>query len=242
MLSNRSTTTNPNETANPVSTQPVVNSSTADVNAPPSAEGMVEISSDTYEVGIPNPSDEYHSEALSISLPGFWIDKYQVTNSDYKKYIDATGSQPPVISGNENQPVRGVTWDQAAAYCSWANKRLPTEAEWEAAGRGPGTNPQLYPWGSDDTGGGLVNTMPNDDTYEKGAFSFNVSPFGVFDLVGNVWEWVGEPYSSLDGGNKILRGGRYGNPQDLAYRLAVSANDERYVKFAGFRCAANDVK
>ena len=64
----------------------------------------------------------------------------------------------------------------------------------------------------------------------------------MFDMVGNVWEWVGEPYSSVEGGNKILRGGRYGNPQDLAYRLAVPADDERYVKIAGFRCAADSVK
>lgn len=242
MLSNRSATPNLNGTENPVSTQPVVNPSTEDVNTLPSAEGMVEIPTDTYEVGIPNPPDEYHGETTSLSLSDFWIDQYQVTNADYQKYIDATGSQPPVISGKENQPVRGVTWDQAAAYCSWANKRLATEAEWEAAGRGPGANPQLYPWGSDDTAGGLVNKMPNDDTYVKGFYPFNVSPFGVFDMVGNVWEWVGEPYSSVEGGNKILRGGRYGNPQDLAYRLAVPADDVRYVKFAGFRCAADSVK
>jgi len=240
MLSNRSA--DPSGTADPVNTNPVIISTPSEVNNLPNTEGMVEMPADTYEVGIPNPTDKYYIEATTVSLPVFWIDQYQVTNADYQKYIDATGSQPPVISGKENQPVRGVTWDQATAYCSWANKRLATEAEWEAAGRGSGTNPQLYPWGSDDTANGLVNTMPDDDTYEKGAFSFNVSPFGVFDMVGNVWEWVGEPYSSIEGGNKILRGGRYGNPQDLAYRLAVPANDERYVKFAGFRCVADRVK
>ncbi len=72
---------------------------------------------------------------------------------------------------------------------------------------------------------------------------FNQSPFGVYDLVGNVWEWVGEPYAEAPADSKILRGGRFGLPiLDLAYRLSVSPDDERYVKFAGFRCAADQVK
>ncbi len=243
LFSNRSGSTNPNETASPVSTEPAVISSspTAGITLP-GAEGMVEIAADTYEVGIPNPTDEYYIEATTVSLSVFWIDQYQITNTKYQEYIDATGGQPAVISGDGNHPVRGVTWDQAFAFCSWENKRLATEAEWEAAGRGPGANPQLYPWGSDDSANGLVNTMPDQNTYEIGSLSFNQSPFGVFDMVGNVWEWVGEPYSSVEGGNKILRGGRYGNPQDLAYRLARPADDEIYVKFAGFRCAADRVK
>jgi len=208
----------------------------------PEAAGMVEIKSGSYEVGRA-PADDYHSAVKAISLDGFWIDQFQTTNSQYQLFIDATGAPAAQISGAENNPVRGVTWDQAVAYCNWAKKRLPTETEWEAAGRGPGTAPQLYPWGTDDTAGGQTLTLPDQDTYEVGSLAFNQSISGVFDMVGNVWEWVDEPYSPVEDGSKVLRGGRFGLPVlDLAYRLAVAPDDTRYVKYAGFRCAADQVR
>ncbi len=233
---------NSNETQIPGVTDPTISSVPSEAIDLPSAEGMVGVTSGTYEVGI-TPADEYHSAPTNIPLTSFWIDKYQTTNGQYQQYLDKTGSQPPEIwPGEENHPVRGVTWDQAVAYCSWAKKRLPTEAEWEAAGRGPGASPQLYPWGNDPTDGGKTFDLPDQDTYPVGTQSFNESLFGVFDMVGNVWEWVGEPYSIVQDGYKILRGGRFGLPQDLAYRLAVAPDDTRYIKFAGFRCATDEVK
>ncbi len=208
----------------------------------PSAEGMAEIPSDTYVVGS-LAGDDYHSPPKEVLLDRFWIDKYQTTYDQYAQFLTATNGQSQEILGAGNQPVRGVTWDQALAYCTWANKRLPTEAEWEAAGRGSGPNPRLYPWGEDPTAGGKVLDLPSQDTYEVGSMPFNQSPFGVYDLASNVWEWVGEPYAETPAGSKILRGGRFGLPiLDLAYRLSVLPDDERYVKFAGFRCAADQVK
>ena len=208
----------------------------------PSAEGMAEIPSDTYVVGS-LAGDDYHSPPKEVLLDRFWIDKYQTTYDQYAQFLTATNGQSQEILGAGNQPVRGVTWDQAVAYCAWVNKRLPTEAEWEAAGRGSGPNPQLYPWGEDPTAGGKVLDLPSQDTYEVGSMPFNQSPFGVYDLASNVWEWVGEPYAETPAGSKILRGGRFGLPiLDLAYRLSVLPDDERYVKFAGFRCAADQVK
>ena len=219
-----------------LSTAPSV---TADL---PEAAGMVEIKAGNYEVGRA-PADDYHSSVRAISLNSFWIDQFQTTNSQYQLFVDATGAQAAQEVGAENNPVRGVTWDQATAYCSWTKKRLATEAEWEAAGRGPGTAPQLYPWGTDDTAGGQVSTLPNQDTYEVGTLAFNQSLSGVFDMVGNIWEWVGEPYSPVQDGFKVLRGGRFGLPVlDLAYRLPVAPDDTRYVKYAGFRCAADQVR
>lgn len=208
----------------------------------PSTEGMVEISSGTYVVGS-SAGDDYHSAPREVSLNGFWIDKYQTTYDQYVQFLTATNGQSQEILGAGNQPVRGVTWDQALAYCTWANKRLPTEAEWEAAGRGSGSNPQLYPWGEDPTANGQVLNLPSQDTYEVGSLPFNQSPFGVYDMASNVWEWVGEPYAEVPAGSKILRGGRFGLPiLDLAYRLSVLPDGERYVKFAGFRCASDQVK
>jgi eukaryotic-like serine/threonine-protein kinase len=221
---------------------PTAGSTPTEASRLPNAEGMVQIAAGSYEVGSTS-ADEYHNARLNINLKSFWIDKYQVTAEQYQQYLDATGAETPTVVGEGKHPVRGVAWDQAVAYCSWVNKRLPTEAEWEAAGRGPGSNPQLYPWGNDPKAGGQVDSLPDQDTYEVGAFPFNVSPLGVYDMVGNIWEWVGEPYASIPAGSMILRGGRFGLPiLDLAYRLSVESSDTRYQKFAGFRCAADQVK
>jgi formylglycine-generating enzyme required for sulfatase activity len=243
IFSSLSSSSNPTETQSPENTQPAATgAATAAVVELPSSDGMVEIPAGSYEVGA-NPADKFHSAPSQVDITDFWIDKYQVTNSQFQKFMDAAASPAPEVwPADGNHPVRGVGWDQANAYCSWANKRLVTEAEWEAAGRGPGPNPPLYPWGDDATAGGKTFSMPDQDTYAVGSLPFNVSPSGVFDLVGNVWEWVGEPYSSVQEGYKILRGGRFGIPQDLAYRLAVAPDDTRYIKLAGFRCAADKVK
>jgi serine/threonine protein kinase len=85
--------------------------------------------------------------------------------------------------------------------------------------------------------------LPDQNTYAVGTQSFNKSPFGVFDMVGNIWEWVDVPYANGQGGNRVLRGGRYGIPVlDLAYRLVVPPDNTRYVQYAGFRCAADKVR
>src|SRR5687767_2859336 len=208
----------------------------------PAATKMVKVDAGTYKVGK-DPADDYHISPQSIELNEYWIDQYQTTNAEYEQYVTATGAPTPIIwPGEQNHPVRGVTWDQALAYCSWLNKRLPSEAEWEAAGRGPGLDPQLYPWGDDPTDGGNALQLPNQNTYEIGSQPFNVSPLQLYDMVGNVWEWVGEPYSDLSPGTKILRGGRFSNAVDLAYRLPVAPEDTNTVQYAGFRCAADQVR
>ena len=208
----------------------------------PDANGMVKIASGNYEVGA-KFADKYHSALMNISLKNYWIDQYQITFEQYQKFLMATGSKSPEVLGKGNQPVRGVSWDQAVAYCRWVNKRLPTEAEWEVAGRGPGPNPQFYPWGNDPKAGGNVENLPDQDTYEVGSIPFNKSPFDVYDMVGNIWEWVGDPYTSIPAGSNILRGGRFGLPiLDLSYRLTVDSGDTPYIKFAGFRCAADQVQ
>jgi eukaryotic-like serine/threonine-protein kinase len=239
-----SSSANPTSDPNTTATVPTTDTAaTQPSGALPSADGMVEVAANSYEVGTTSLTDEYHTAPFNVTLDSYWIDKYQVTNAQYEQYLNATRSQQPEIwPGEANHPVRGVTWDQAVAYCGWVNKRLPTEAEWEAAGRGAGAGPQLYPWGTDPTAGGNTNSLPDQDTYPVGTLAFNQSPLGVFDLVGNVWEWTGEPYNQVQDGYEVLRGGRYGLLLDLAYRLAVPKDDARYVKYAGFRCAADQVQ
>jgi serine/threonine-protein kinase len=242
IFSKSSISSNATDIQNPEATVPTENIVTSRPPGLPDANDMSKIAAGTYEVGS-SSADNFHSASMSLLLNDFWIDKYQTTNAQYEQFVKATGAQPPEITGTGNQPVRGVTWDQAAAYCSWVNKRMPTEAEWEAAGRGSGPNPQLYPWGKDPTADGNVAKLPSQDTYEVGTLPFNKSPNDVYDMVGNIWEWVGEPYASTPAGMKILRGGRFDLPiLELSYRLPATSDDARYVKFAGFRCAADKVK
>ena len=209
----------------------------------PGSEGMVKIGYGTYEVGR-DPVDENHGGARTVALQNFWIDQYEVTNAQFQQYLDASHDQPPSIwPGKEKAPVRGVTWNQAVFYCTWVKKRLPTEAEWEAAGRGPGANPAIFPWGDNDPeAGGKINDLPRTDTYPVGSFAFDRSPFGVYDLAGNVLEWVGDPYDTVKEGYKILRGGHFGYIQDLAYRQEAQPEDPIFVQYAGFRCAADQVE
>jgi serine/threonine protein kinase len=199
----------------------------------PPPTNMVPVAAGIYVVGK-EPADEYHSASQSITLSEFWIDKYQVTNQDFQQFM-VEWQIPP---GKENHPVVGVKWEEADAYCQSLNKRLPGEAEWEAAGRGSGENPPLYPWGSDIE---RLRQLPNN-AYEVGSLDFNLSRFEVYDMIGNVYEWVGEPYyDSVEAGKKLLRGVRASLPEDLTFRVQVTTEDTNYTQYAGFRCAASQV-
>lgn len=205
----------------------------------PAATDMARIEAGTYTVGH-SADDDQHGTPQQIYLPEFWIDKHEVTNGQYRAFMAAAGHPAPLEAlGADKQPVRGVTWEDAAAYCAWAGKRLPSEAEWEAAGRGPGEDPPLYPWGSNQ---GAGEDLPLDATYEVGTQQVNQSPLGVFDLAGNVWEWVGDPYAPVQEGYQVLRGGRYGLIRDMAYRQQARPDDQRLIAVAGLRCAADQVK
>jgi formylglycine-generating enzyme required for sulfatase activity len=217
----------------------------ASPSAVPSLEGMVNIAAGRYQIGSPQP-DEFHLPAQEINLAEFWIDRYEVTNAAYKQFLAASGQPQPAHwlernfpAGQDNHPATGLTWDQAEAYCRWANKRLPTEIEWEVAARGPGPEPPLYPWGSDPEAGGQVSDLPLTGTHPVGSKSFNKSLFEVYDMAGNVWEWVGEPFGPVLDGYKILRGGRNGWLKDMAYRQQAEPSAEFFVPVAGFRCAAD---
>ncbi|MGE5603691.1 MAG: SUMF1/EgtB/PvdO family nonheme iron enzyme [Nitrososphaerales archaeon] len=207
----------------------------------PPGEGMVRIPAGTYTLGYTD-ADEFHVTSFQQALPAFWIDAYEVTNRQYQAFLDATAHATPVAAAERKDfPVAGATWNDAAAFCAWAKKRLPNEAEWEVAARGPGPYPPLYPWGDAPEAGGKINDLPLTQTYQVGSMAFNVSPFGVYDMAGNVWEWVGNPYALVAQGMKVLRGGRYGALVDMAYRQQAGPADPRFVPVAGFRCAADHV-
>ncbi|MCL4297527.1 MAG: SUMF1/EgtB/PvdO family nonheme iron enzyme [Anaerolineae bacterium] len=208
----------------------------------PSSEKMTKITAGTYAVGRDAPGQNY-VPPQDIKLAEFWIDQYEVSNTQYAQFLAETNTTPPadwvdgkIPADQENFPVQGVTWDQAAAYCQWAKKRLPSEAEWEVAARGP--EGRLYPWGDDPK----AVELPRSGVYKVGGKPTNQSAFGVFDMAGNVWEWVGNPYAPVaKEGDQVLRGGENGLLKDMAYRLEGPPDQESIIKAAGMRCAADKV-
>jgi iron(II)-dependent oxidoreductase len=190
-----------------------------------------------------------------VYMDAYYIDKYEVTNALYKRFMDATGRSAPLYWNDSKfngarQPVVGVSWDDADAYCKWAGKRLPTEAEWEKAARG--TDGRKYPWGAQwDSSRANSDESKLGRAKEVGSYPTGVSPYGVHDLAGNVWEWVADwydrnyyerspernPTGPPAGQNKVLRGGAWlDSPFYLrsAYRVGSSHPHHDYI---GFRCA-----
>lgn len=211
-------------------------------------------------------SDESDPEADSdeqpqhtVYLDAFWMDRTEVTNDMYRKCVQAGSCSEPAHSrrytslGHANHPALGISWDQAVAYCTWAGRRLPTEAEWEKAARG--TDGRLYPWGMETPDPSRLNfDHVVDDTTEVGSYPAGASPYGVLDMAGNVWEWAADGYDedyyaqspaeNPTGGDsvnrRVLRGGSW-NTQ--AHNVRVT---NRFWAFPGrndtdgFRCALSD--
>jgi len=204
----------------------------------------------------------FHEHPMHVT--SFYIDKFPVTNAEFKKFLDSThyhpkddlnflrdwkdGSYP---AGWENKPVTWVSQEDARAYASWAGKRLPHEWEWQYAAQG--TDGRLYPWGNEWDGGAVPEPDKSRamrgpdpvDAHPKGA-----SPFGVMDMIGNVWQWTEEFVDEHTRGG-ILRGGSYYQPQGSiwyfpqAYKLSehgklllMSSSMDRSGG-VGFRCVVD---
>jgi formylglycine-generating enzyme required for sulfatase activity len=184
----------------------------------------------------------------------FWIDKYEVTVSEYKKFVDETGHRVPKywfrMGGNpkpdsEMLPIVYVDYYDACAYCEWEGKRLPTEAEWEKAARG--IDGRVYPWGNE-------WDPAYANTWEKGshrrmpvnAYPHGASPYGVLNMGGNVWEWTSSWLISYPGADMefdftgtdiVLKGGSWLDFADST-RPARRHEFTPYISYntVGFRC------
>lgn len=202
----------------------------------------------------------------TASLPDFHIDKYEVTNLQYQRFIDATQRKSPdhfenrtFPPGKADHPVTFVTWHDAKAYCEWAGKRLPTDQEWEKAARG--TDGRTYPWGNVfdinkvNSPVRWTTLKLEGDTTPVGVFEGGVSPYGVYDMSGNVWEWTESWYKAYPGNTKptenygekykTLKGGSWWDCS--FYKCGISApvyNRSFFMRTTknnsfGFRCASD---
>ncbi len=215
--------------------------------------------------------------AHPVELTAFWIDRTEVTNRLYARCVDTGACAPPVEAGSfsrpryfgdpafDDYPVVQVDWHRAAAYCAWAGARLPTEAEWEFAARGPEN--RLFPWGDtfdparlnycDQSCAGMSDPSFDDgfpDTAPVGSFPHGASWVGAMDMAGNVREWVPDwygPYASeasvdpqgpASGESRIPRGGSwYDTPDDVrSVNRGANAPDYPHPK-VGFRCAVDSL-
>jgi formylglycine-generating enzyme required for sulfatase activity len=232
------------------------------------------------------PCETFHERERPrhrVHLDAFYIDRYEVTNALFERFVRATGHRTMAeragdgwvyqqkdgtwqwqqvsgaswrspsgagTSAPSDHPVVHVTWDDAQAYCRWAGKRLPTEAEWEKAARG--TTERRYPWGEDWEDARANGNMSVKTTARVGSYPNGVSPFGVHDMAGNAMEWVADwfsqdyyqkspernPTGPASGERRVLRGGSWLlNP--LGVRSASRHDDtpDDRDTFIGFRCA-----
>ena len=223
---------------------------------------MVMIPRGEFTMGSNEHGDEFRHQVV---LDAYHIDKYEASNARYKEFIKATGHPAPAYwddprLSKPEQPVVGVSWTDADAFCKWDGKRLPTEAEWERAAKGPdGDN--HYPWGHKleptraNYGQNVGRTMPVD-SYPDG-----VSGFGVYNMAGNVFEWVQDWYDRTSyktsvalnppgaekgynfanqGPVKVLRGGSWLAPETslhTSHRFWNQPENNSYGVGLGFRCA-----
>lgn len=176
-----------------------------------------------------------------IFLKAFYIDKFEVTNDAYRQFIQETKHREPknwmaygYKEEEKDYPVIFVDYNDASGYCKWRGKRLPTEEEWEKAARG--IDGRIYPWGNEFYASKANTSLSSIvGTIKTGMYEEGKSPYGAYDMAGNVWEWTASNYSE---NRKVVKGGSWG----LSHRFArtfsrVGYKPDTRINNIGFRCA-----
>jgi eukaryotic-like serine/threonine-protein kinase len=240
----------------------------------PLPDDMVDVPAGEFQMGCdPDHNGGYSCASDELPLHAVYLDAYridrtEVTNAQYKQCVAAGVCALPIETWTNctfyywlpfyaNHPMRCMDWNRASAYCAWAGKRLPTEAEWEKAARGA-TDTRAYPWGDAEPTCALANGWLTGDCYGDiravGSLPAGASPYGALDMAGNVMEWVNDWYQSnyysvspdsnppgpATGSSRVLRGGHWNNSASylrLARRFTSPDPTDLY-DLIGFRCAA----
>jgi formylglycine-generating enzyme len=235
---------------------------------------MIVVPAGSFPMGVPDGDrdggrDEYPRHEVFVDT--FAIDKYEVTNGLYLTFVKSTGHRVPQNPKNPtrnlwqgdsitdslvDRPVINVDWFDAAAYCKWAGKRLPREAEWEKAAKG--TSDRRFPWGNVEPTAKYLNYnqrwIGEKTLMPVGSYEAGKSPFGVYDMAGNVWEWVYDWYDAQyyekspkknpqgpeAGVKKVIRGAGWQN-ETPTVRIFTRVESDPTIRneSTGFRCAAD---
>jgi formylglycine-generating enzyme len=233
---------------------------------------MVLIPEGSFPMGVPHGDrdggrDEYPRHDVFVN--NFYIDKFELTNSRYLEFVKATNHRIPqnpknatrnlwegdtITESLADRPVINVDWADANAYCQWAGKRLPTEAEWEKAAKG--TADRRFPWGNVEPTNKHLNFnqqwIGEKTLMPVGSYELGKSPFGVYDMAGNVWEWVNDWYDAKyyekspaknpmgpeSGTKRVLRGSGWQN-ETPTVRIFTRVDSDPTIRneSTGFRCA-----
>lgn len=257
-------TIRPTNTSAPmqVATEENTNTTPVGTDALRDSEKMVLVPAGEFLIGINDGTQNTTSQ--SVNLPSYYIDAFEVTNSAYGECVTAGLCAPPTrldspsnsfYFGNPEfdlYPVIYATWDMAGKFCRWRDARLPTEAEWEKAARG--VDGRIYPWGNEFTAGmsnfcdvncprEWKNINYNDgyaETSPVGAFPNGQSPYGVFDMSGNVYEWVADSFYPPSTQDKVIRGGAWSDIDGVNSISRATFSSSSSYEFIGFRCARDD--
>ncbi len=205
-----------------------------------SDENEIEFAASTWNISPDLLKDELPHKTVLVR--GFYIDQYEVTNAQYKKFVGTTTYPPPLhwkggtyLENTGNHPVTFVSWDDAQAYAQWAGKRLPTVEEWEVAARG--MNGQRFPWGNAFDLQQVNIDKPRGNVAPVGSSPNDVSVYKVHDMGGNVMEWTMTQYE----GNKdffILKGSSWkGKPFEARGANLTPGAADYQLSDIGFRCA-----
>lgn len=241
-------------------------------NMPAPTEGMVFVPAGTFVMGSELGADD-ERPMREVYLDAFYIDRYEVTNGEYVEFLNTVEDRLERCGGHdcidtkdedpdshilyqagryavetryENHPAITVSWYGAKAYCEYRGKRLPSEAEWEKAARG--TDGMAYPWGNEFDAHRANTDYRVGDTTPVGSCPDGVSPYGAYDMAGNVWEWVADWYQAYPGSDyrsdfwgqkyKVVRGGSWNHPgYDARCTCRDIAHPARRILVVGFRCA-----
>jgi eukaryotic-like serine/threonine-protein kinase len=220
--------------------------------------GMVYVAGGEFIMGRDNGA-EYEKPQHQATVNPFFIDIFEVTCEEYKKFINETGYRAPTEWSKGNylpawarRPVTGIDWDDANAYARWAGKRLPTEQEWEFAARG--ADGRLYPWGNEwKAKAANADSSSHKHVTSIGEHSAGPSPFGAYDMSGNVWEWTASDLAAYPGGMltgqaqgdmKVVRGGSWRENRSETTATVRKGLPPRGGEYSnvGFRCVSDVIR